>query len=73
MDEQDPGRRHDSVADPRPVEREESDDGRRTLTMEQRVDAAPEDVWEALATGAGLERWFPLEAQVEPGESIWLS
>lgn len=51
----------------------ETDDGRRSLTVEQRVDVSPEEVWEVLTTGPGLERWFPLEAKVEPEESIWLS
>jgi uncharacterized protein YndB with AHSA1/START domain len=37
--------------------------------------ASPERVWRALTDAAELERWFPLEAAVEPGEggSIWLS
>lgn len=55
------------------VTHSETDDGRRSLTVEQRVDVSPEEVWEVLTTGPGLERWFPLEAKVEPEESIWLS
>ena len=73
MNEHDPGPDPDAVSDERPAEAAERDDDRRTLTMEQRVEASPEDVWEALTTGPGLERWFPLAAEVEPGESIWLS
>ncbi|MFQ5890029.1 MAG: SRPBCC domain-containing protein [Gemmatimonadota bacterium] len=39
------------------------------------IDAPPERVWRALTEAAELERWFPLEARVEPGEggSIWMS
>lgn len=62
----------DSTAEPW-VTDSETDDGRRALTVEQPVDASPEEVWEALTTGPGLERWFPLKAEVEPEESIWLS
>lgn len=31
------------------------------------IDAAPERVWRALTEARELERWFPLEADVEPG------
>lgn len=39
------------------------------------IDAPPERVWRALTEARELERWFPLEARVEPGEggSIFLS
>jgi uncharacterized protein YndB with AHSA1/START domain len=39
------------------------------------IDASPEQVWRALTDAAELERWFPLEARVEPGEGgvIWIS
>lgn len=39
------------------------------------IDAPVERVWRALTEAAELERWFPLEARVEPGEggSIWMS
>lgn len=39
------------------------------------IDAPPERVWRALTEAAELERWFPLEARVEPGEggSIFMS
>lgn len=32
------------------------------------IDAPPERVWRALTEARELERWFPLEARVEPGE-----
>ncbi|MGD2070311.1 MAG: SRPBCC domain-containing protein [Gemmatimonadota bacterium] len=32
------------------------------------IDASPERVWRALTDARELERWFPLEAEVEPGE-----
>lgn len=52
-----------------------SDRETRSLELEQTVDASPEEVWQALSTSDGLERWFPLEARVVPGEggSVWLS
>jgi len=52
-----------------------SDDGTRSIELEVTVEATPEEAWEALTTGEGLERWFPLEARVEPGEEggVWLS
>lgn len=39
------------------------------------IAASPERVWRALTEAAELERWFPLEARVEPGEggSIFMS
>jgi uncharacterized protein YndB with AHSA1/START domain len=39
------------------------------------IDASPERVWQALTDARELERWFPLEARVEPGEDgrIWMS
>ncbi len=47
----------------------------RSASAEIRIDAPPEIVWKALTDAAELERWFPLEARVEPGEggSIWMS
>lgn len=47
----------------------------RSIEVEVTVDAPPREVWEALTTGAGLRRWFPLDARVEPGEGgeVWLS
>lgn len=39
----------------------------RSITVEREVAASPEAVWETLTTSEGLERWFPLEAHVEPG------
>ena len=32
------------------------------------VDATPEEVWEAIATGPGLDSWFMGSNEVEPGE-----
>lgn len=32
------------------------------------IDAGPRRVWRALTEAAELERWFPLDAEVEPGE-----
>ncbi len=39
------------------------------------IEASPERVWRALTEAAELERWFPLEARVEPGTggSIFMS
>ncbi|MGH7468009.1 MAG: SRPBCC family protein [Longimicrobiales bacterium] len=39
------------------------------------IDATPDRVWQALTDARELERWFPLDARVEPGEggSIWMS
>ena len=40
-----------------------------------RIDAPVQRVWRALTDPEDLERWFPLEARVEPGVggSVWLS
>jgi len=47
----------------------------RTIAKEVLIAAPAEAVWEALTTGAGLQRWFPLEARVEAAEGapIFLS
>lgn len=39
------------------------------------IDAPVEAVWKALTDARELERWFPLDARVEPGEggAIWMS
>ena len=39
------------------------------------IEASPEQVWRALTDAIELERWFPLEARVEPGPngSLWMS
>ncbi len=49
-------------------------DGRRAEGSVE-IDAPIERVWQALTEAAELERWFPLEARVEPGEggSVWMS
>lgn len=47
----------------------------RSVGFEVEIDAPIEAVWKALTDAAELERWFPLEARVEPGEGgkIWMS
>lgn len=47
----------------------------RSATGEVQIDATPERVWRALTDARELERWFPLDAKVEPGEggSLWMS
>ena len=44
-----------------------SDEGRQARE-DVWLDASPERVWRALTDAEELERWFPLEARVEPGE-----
>jgi uncharacterized protein YndB with AHSA1/START domain len=38
------------------------------LTHEIEVDATPEDVWQAIATGPGVDAWFMGRNEVEPRE-----
>src|SRR6266545_1954859 len=38
------------------------------VRKEIEVDATPEEVWEAIATGPGLDAWFMGRNEVEPGE-----
>jgi uncharacterized protein YndB with AHSA1/START domain len=38
------------------------------LRMETEVEATPEQVWEAIATGPGIDAWFMGHNEVEPGE-----
>ncbi len=47
----------------------------RAVEAEIEIDAPPEVVWRALTDARELERWFPLEARVEPGEggSVFMS
>ena len=40
--------------------------GRRSISVEVEVPGTPEEVWEAIATGPGISKWF-VPAQVEPG------
>lgn len=40
----------------------------RSVEHEVEIAASPERVWRALTDATELERWFPLEARVEPGE-----
>lgn len=49
---------------------------RREMTHEVTIDATPQQVWDAIATAEGLERWFPIQAEVrKPGVGgvIWFS
>lgn len=48
--------------------------GTRAASGEIEIDAPPERVWRALTEARELERWFPLEARVEPGPEgrIWM-
>jgi uncharacterized protein YndB with AHSA1/START domain len=34
------------------------------------VDATPEQVWDAIATGPGVDAWFMGRTEIEPGESV---
>lgn len=36
------------------------------ITLDLEVDATPEQVWEAIATGPGLNSWFLGESEIEP-------
>lgn len=45
----------------------------RTVKAEVEVDASPEAVWAALTKAEELTRWFPLEAEVEPGKRLKMS
>jgi uncharacterized protein YndB with AHSA1/START domain len=47
----------------------------RKHEFEIALDAPIEAVWEAIASGEGLARWFALEARVTPGEggNVWAS
>ncbi len=47
----------------------------RAASGEIHLDASPERVWQALTDARELERWFPLQARVNPGVggSIWMS
>lgn len=47
----------------------------RQVTVDVTIDAPVEVVWQALATGEGLKRWFPFDARVDakPGGELWLS
>jgi uncharacterized protein YndB with AHSA1/START domain len=49
--------------------------GTRSAQGEIVIGAAPDRVWRALTDAHELERWFPLDARVEPGPdgSIWMS
>ena len=40
--------------------------GRRSISVEVEVPGSPEEVWETIATGPGISKWF-VPAQVEPG------
>lgn len=38
------------------------------ITNEFEVDATPEEVWQAIATGSGMDAWFMGRNEIEPGE-----
>ena len=38
------------------------------FTHEIEVDASPEEVWEAIATGPGVDSWFMGRNEIEPRE-----
>ncbi len=44
------------------------DDRTRSLNYEIQIDAPPEAVWRALTDPRELVNWFPIEAEVTPGE-----
>lgn len=48
--------------------REDASEDTRRVEQEVEIQASPERVWRALTEARELERWFPLEARVEPGE-----
>ena len=50
-------------------------EGTRSAEGRITIDATAERVWQALTDARELERWFPLDARVEPGEggTIWMS
>ena len=53
----------------------EQQPGTRSAEGTVTIEASPDRVWQALTDARELERWFPLEARVEPGEDgrIWMS
>ena len=40
-------------------------DGRRSISVEVEVPGTPEEVWDAIASGPGISKWF-VPAQIEP-------
>jgi len=38
------------------------------ITKDVEVGATPEEVWEAIATGPGMDSWFMGQSEVEPRE-----
>lgn len=49
-------------------------DGSRHFEMELEIRASRSDVWNAIASAEGLQRWFPAGARFEPGlggEVVW--
>jgi uncharacterized protein YndB with AHSA1/START domain len=47
----------------------------RSIELEIEIDAPPEAVWKAISEAEELVRWFPMEAEVDPGEGgrVWVS
>lgn len=68
-----------TAKEPRPVSDRASEPANAPATRaaegEIEIDAPIEVVWKALTDARELERWFPLDARVEPGEggAIWMS
>lgn len=56
--------RIDTTTRPEPVQQQ----GTRSAEGAVTIGATPERVWQALTDARELERWFPLDASVEPGE-----
>ena len=42
--------------------------GRRSVQVEVEVPGTPEEVWEAIATGPGIDSWFMGTNEIEPRE-----
>jgi uncharacterized protein YndB with AHSA1/START domain len=40
----------------------------KSIDLSIEIDAPPEAVWEAVSSAQELQRWFPLNAEIEPGE-----
>jgi uncharacterized protein YndB with AHSA1/START domain len=47
----------------------------RSIELEIEIDAPSEAIWRAITEAEELVRWFPMEAEVEPGEGgrVWVS
>jgi uncharacterized protein YndB with AHSA1/START domain len=47
----------------------------RDLEVSVGLQATPAEIWKVISEGEELQRWFPLEARVEPGVGgkVWVS